>query len=32
MQNRYLLAFLREAEYVNKVMQSWLEYNACKWA
>ncbi len=29
---RCLLAFLREAEYANKVMHSQLEYYACKWA
>ncbi len=29
---RCLSAFLREAEYANKVMHSRLEYYACKWA
>ncbi len=32
MKTRYLLAFLREAEYANKVMHSRFEYYTCKWA
>ena len=27
----YLLAFLKEVKYANKVIHSWFEYYACKW-
>ena len=29
---RYFFAFLREVEYVNRIMQAWVEYYATKWA
>lgn len=32
MKTRYFLAFLKEVEYVNKVIYPQLKYYACKWA